>query len=174
MGAGVNPGLSSPVPLRTLAADVELGDFRRGESSLDDWLRKHARSAEGKSARSYVVRSGERVVGYYCIATGAIERASLPRKHRHGWPNPVPVFVLGRLAVDLSLQGKGLGGDLVADCFRRCAAAASIVGAAALVVHPLNDRLVPFYHGLGFVPLAGDSQAMFILTETIMDALAAG
>lgn len=174
MGAGVDPEPAPPVPLRALAPDVDLDGFDCGEPSLNDRLKKHARPAEGRSARSYVVCRSGRVDAWHCLATGGIERAGLPRKLRHGRPHPVPVFVLGRLAVDLACQGRGLGADLVADCFRRCLAAASIIGATALVVHPLSDRSVPFYRNLGFGPLGGGDAAMFVLVETISDSLPPG
>ena len=161
------------MPLTKVANACDVSGFSCGEPSLDDWLKETALRAEGRSARTYVVRSGDRVVAYYCLATGSVERARLPRKIRHGNPNTTPVFVLGRLAVDSGFQGRGLGHDLMSHCFRQSHRAAELVGCRGLVLHPLNDGLVRFYRDLGFQDLHGEPRAMFIALETIAAGLAA-
>jgi GNAT superfamily N-acetyltransferase len=170
VGGAVASKLTPPTPLAKIADRCELARFSCGEPPLDAWLKERALASEGRSARTYLVCSGARVVGYYCLAVGSIVRARLPRKLRHGAPEPVPVFILGRLAIDRSVQGQGLGKDLVAHCLRQYLSAAGIIGARALVVHALNDGLVPFYEGLGFEPLAGGDRGLFIPVETIADA----
>lgn len=120
-----------------------------------------------------MVLSGRRVVAYYCIAAAQVERLRLPKRLQRNMPEHVPGFVLGRLAVDRSVQGRGLGQDLVAHCFRQCLAAAAIFGARFLLVHPLHDRLVRFHRTLGFDSLPSDNLAMFIPIETIAQAFCA-
>jgi hypothetical protein len=91
--------LSSPEPL---SADDDVGSFDCGNALLNDWLRDQALKSKGSSARTYVVKDGARVAGYYSLATGGVARQSVPRKIR--LPRLVPVMVLGRLAVDLRYQ----------------------------------------------------------------------
>lgn len=165
-------GLSSPTPLAE-AAGCDLSVFASGEPGLDDWLRHRARSGEGRHARTYVVLSGTRVVAYYCLSAGSVPLADLPSaKYRRNAPDPVPVLVLGRMAVDMGFQGRGLGSDLLRHCLRQFLAAASIVGVRALVVHPLNERVGQFYKALGFLTMAGADPAMFMPTETAERAFA--
>jgi ribosomal protein S18 acetylase RimI-like enzyme len=168
----VGGGLSSPTPLAE-AAGCDLSVFASGEPGLDDWLRHRARSGEGRHARTYVVLSGTRVVAYYCLSAGSVPLADLPSaKYRRNAPDPVPVLVLGRMAVDMGFQGRGLGSDLLRHCLRQFLAAASIVGVRALVVHPLNERVGQFYKALGFLTMAGADPAMFMPTETAERAFA--
>src|SRR5437879_157403 len=99
--------LSAPEPI---AADHELDHFACGIQSLDDWLRKRARPNQISGAsRTYVVTEGRRVIGYYCLASGALAASGAPSSVRRNMPDPVPMAILGRLAVDQSWHGKGLG-----------------------------------------------------------------
>jgi GNAT superfamily N-acetyltransferase len=113
--------LSAPV---LLTADHELDAFDSGEPPLDDWLRKRARGnhAEGGS-RVYVTcdkdGAGKRVAGYYALASGSISPELAPGGFRRNMPNPIPAVILGRLAVDKSWQGKGVGRSLMQDIHRR-------------------------------------------------------
>jgi GNAT superfamily N-acetyltransferase len=165
--------LSAPTHLEDVANTCDVSRFSCGDPSLDDWLKRWAPSSEGRSARTYVVRDDNRVVAYYCLAMGGIERKQLPRKIRHGNPDSVPVLVLGRLAVDLDHQGQGLGQDLLSHCFAQCCAVARIAGTRGLLVHPLDDRAARFYARAQFQEVPGVPRAMFIATEAILAALAA-
>lgn len=165
--------LSAPTPLTDVAGACDVAGFSCGEPSLDDWLKERARTSEGRSARTYVVRDGHRVVAYYCLAAGSVERDHLPRRIRHGNPDPVPVLVLGRLAVDRTFQGRGLGSDLVGHCFAQCCSVARIAGTRGLVVHPLDERAARFYRGLQFQELPGQPHAMFLSLEAIVAAMVA-
>src|ERR1700730_19033440 len=95
-----------PAPLPRLAPPPPLAEshdrtrFSCGNPLLDDWLKQHALSSEGRSARTYVVCSAGAVIGYYCLATGSEKRVSMPKKIRQGNPDPVPLIVIGRLGVD--------------------------------------------------------------------------
>ncbi|MET3791760.1 GNAT superfamily N-acetyltransferase [Aquamicrobium terrae] len=111
--------------------------------------RAHANQISGAS-RCYVLCRGDRVVGYYALAAGSIAHAMPSRRHRQNMPDPVPVIVLGRLAVARSEQGNGLGRALLRDALLRISAAADAVGIAAVLVHALDERAKAFYLNCGF------------------------
>ena len=111
----VSPRLGSPTPL-DMHHDVSLFDC--GEAALDDWLKHRARKSEGRFARMYVVCDGERrVVGYFGIVVGSVARGDAPKKLQRNAPDPIPVAIIGRLAVDRAYGGRGLGQDLLQDAF---------------------------------------------------------
>src|SRR5271165_2326904 len=112
MGRG-DPPLSAPEKLRP---DHDLSEFECGEPALDDWLRRRALQNERSGAsRTYVVCAGPRVVGYYALAVGAVAHAGAPGRIRRNMPDPVPVMIIGRLAVDQEFHGHGLGRGLLRD-----------------------------------------------------------
>ena len=151
--------LSSPVLLT--AAD-QLDDFACGVDSLDDWLKRwaHPNQVNGAS-RTYVVTDGEKVVGYYCLASGALELNDTPALIRRNMPDSVPVAILGRLAVDKSWQGRGVGVALLQDAVVRTAQAAGILGIRGLLVHALSVEAKAFYEHYGFV--ASPTQPMTLI-----------
>lgn len=141
--------ISSPT---LLATNHRLDDFACGVDSLDDWLKKRAYPNQLSGAsRTYVVLAEEKVVGYYCLASGALELNDAPSQVRRNMPNPIPVAILGRLAVDKSVQGKGLGVALLQDAAVRTAQAAGILGIRGLLVHALSIEAKAFYEHHGFV-----------------------
>lgn len=145
---------SPPEPLGT---PHQVQDFNCGEESLNRWLRERGRRSEGRTARTYVVcdTSGDvDVIGFYCLSAGSLRHADAPGRLRRNAPDPIPVIVLGRLAVDLRYQGSGIGSGLVLDAMRRTVAASQIIGARGLLVHVLNERVLAFYLNLGFVQAA--------------------
>lgn len=143
--------LSAPVPITD---GHDLTSFDCGEPSLNDWLRARAISNERSGAsRTYIVCAGTQVIGYYCLSTGGIDREEVPNALRRNMPDPIPVLVLGRLAVDRRHQNRGLGRALLRDAVHRALQAAGIVGAGALVVHALSDHARRFYLSSGFVGL---------------------
>lgn len=167
--AAQNAGLTAPV--RLIPAH-EISQFDCGVAALNDWLKANALSGEGKSVRTYVLCEGPTVVGYYSISTGAVERGSAPNaKMRQNMPDPIPVAILGRLAIAKSHQGQGLGQDLMQDAFRRILAASEIIGLRALVVHAIDDKVVSFYWDLGFKPSPTDPRTLFLPIETILQTL---
>jgi GNAT superfamily N-acetyltransferase len=91
------------------------------------------------------------VVGYYSLAVGAVAHADVPGRIRRNMPDPVPMMILGRLAVDKGFQGKGIGAGLLRDAILRTLQAAEIAGIRALLVHALNERAKRFYEGYGFI-----------------------
>lgn len=140
--------LSAPV---LLGETHDLDRFRSGNDTLDDWLRRRARANQASGAsRTYVVADGRRVVGYYCLASGALDLADAPGAVRRNMPDPIPMAVLGRLAVDDEWQGKGLGAALLQDAVLRTAQAAAILGIRGLLVHAVSDAAKAFYEHYGF------------------------
>lgn len=162
------PPLAPPCAINALH---DLSRFHCGKQPLDDWLRHHALASEGRSARTYVVCAGQIVAGYYCLATGNERRANVPRRIRHGVPDPTPLMIIGRLAVDAGYQGRRLGESLLRDALRRILAASTIVGARAALVHAIDDSAKAFYLKYGFVEFPHGSQTLFLPLETIQNAL---
>ena len=140
--------LTAPQPLNNAH---ELNEFSSGATSPDDWLKKRARPNQVSGAsRTFVVAVDHRVVGYYALASGAITVGSSVGRFRRNMPDPIPVAVLGRLAIDHSQQGKGLGRALFRDCALRVAHAADTIGIRGIVVHAISEQAKAFYLALGF------------------------
>lgn len=136
-----------------LTAAHELSDFSCGYASLDEWLRRRALANQDTGAsRTYVLAEGERVIGYYALAAGSVALLETPGRLRRNMPNPIPVMVLGRFALDLRWQGRGLGADMLRDAVLRTQQAANIGGMRALLVHAIDDRAAGFYLRWGFQP----------------------
>ena len=136
--------LSAPQPL---AAVHLLDEFSSGEPSLDEWLRRRALANHLSGAsRSFVVTDASgRVFGYYAMAAGAVSHQAATSTVRRNMPDPVPVMVLARLAVDHRAQGLKLGGAMLQDAVNRAATVAQNAGVRALLVHALHDRAKEFY-----------------------------
>jgi GNAT superfamily N-acetyltransferase len=143
--------LSAPQPL---AAVHLLGDFESGESALDEWLKRRALSNQVSGAsRTFVVVDHEhRVRGFYALAAGAVAHATATSSVRRNMPDPIPVLVLGRLAVDRQAQGIQLGAALLQDAVKRAIAVSQSTGVRALLVHALHEDAKRFYEHHGFQP----------------------
>jgi len=129
-----------------------------GEPELDTWLREHAAGAEARRvARTFVwCRVDDDVaVGYYSLAGHRLVRDDLPKSIGRGSPAEVPAVLLGRLAIDASLQGQGLGGALLADALTRVVAATELVAARFVVVDALHESAATFYEHHGFRRIEG-------------------
>lgn len=142
--------LLAPAPL---TADHLVREFRSGVASLDDWLVRRALPNQASGAsRTYVVTTRDRMVmGYYALASGALAVADAPGPIRRNMPDPIPVAVLGRLAVDQRAQGQGLGAALLKDAVLRVRQAAQVLGIRGVLVHAISDEARRFYMGFGFV-----------------------
>jgi GNAT superfamily N-acetyltransferase len=135
-----------------LSSEHDVSEFASGEPLLDDWLRRRALVNELSGAsRTYVVCVGPRVVGYYTLSAGALTHAQAPGRTRRNMPDPIPVIVLGRLAVGKEAQGKGIGTGLLRDAVLRTLQAAGIAGIRAIMVHAISDDAKRFYEKYGFV-----------------------
>jgi GNAT superfamily N-acetyltransferase len=141
--------LRAPQPL---AAAQLLDDFECGEVVLDEWLKRRAMSNQLSGAsRTFVVADPDnRVYGYYAMAAGAVSHPIATSAVRRNMPDPVPVMVLARLAVDRRAQGVKLGASLLQDAVNRAVVVSQNAGVRALLVHALHDRAKAFYEHYGF------------------------
>ena len=164
--------MSSLSPPELLADGHELGEFCSGEASLDDWLKRRARANQVSGAsRTYVVCEGARVVGYYALASGAIVVESAPGRFRRNMPNPIPVAVLARLAVERGRQGQGVGRALFRDAARRVAQAADVIGIRGIVVHAISEEAREFYLALGFEPSPSEPMTLMVTLSDVRAAI---
>lgn len=155
MGQEVREGLSLQFsPPEPLTASHRLDDFECGEPVLDDWLKRRALANQSSGAsRTFVfVDQDDRVCGYYAMAAGAVSHQLATGRVRRNMPDPVPVMVLGRLAVDRRAQGLHLGAALLQDAVNRAVAVSQNTGVRALLVHALNEKAKQFYEHYGFQP----------------------
>ena len=161
--------LQPPQPLRP---DHDLSDFDSGTPQLDDRLRRRAARNEAAGAsRTYVVCTDNRVVAYYSLANGGVELAQAPGRVRRNMPDPIPVMVLGRLAVDRRWQGQGLGRGLLRDAVLRSLKAAEIAGIRAILVHAIDDNAAAFYRRNGFMPSPIDPLVLMMPMSAVRAAL---
>lgn len=141
--------LHAPTPL---SPEHKIHSFACGESALDDWLKRRAIANQTNGAsRTFVVATDEReVMGYYALAAGGVAHQAATRSIRQNMPDPVPVMVLARLAVDIKAQGMKVGAALLQDALNRSILVSQNTGVRALLVHALNDRARQFYEHYGF------------------------
>jgi GNAT superfamily N-acetyltransferase len=152
-----------------ISPEHDLSSFRSGVAVLDDWLKRRALPNEQTGAsRSYVVCTGsKRVVGYYALANGGVAAEAATGRTRRNMPDPVPVMVLGRLAVDEAYQGRGIGRGLLRDAILRTVQAAEIGGIRAMLVHAISEDAKRFYETCGFSESPLDPMTLMI---TMADA----
>ncbi len=145
----MNLRLGAPQPLD---ARPLLDEFGSGEASLDEWLKRRALANQLSGAsRTFVVADQDgRVYGYYALAAGAVSHQMARGGVRRNMPDPIPVMVLARLAVDRSVQGIKLGAALLQDAVNRALMVSQNAGVRALLVHALHDRAKGFYQHYGF------------------------
>lgn len=141
--------LYAPEPL---SSSHRVDSFACGEALLDEWLKRRALGNQTSGAsRTFVVTAVEReVMGYYALAAGAVAHNNATRSIRQNMPDPIPVMVLARLAVDTRAQGMSLGAALLRDALERCVLVSQNTGVRALLVHSLNERARQFYEYYGF------------------------
>ena len=135
-----------------LTQDHHVNSFSCGETVLDDWLKRRALANNLSGAsRTFVVADDDyQVMGYYALAAGAVTHQESTRSIRQNMPDPVPVMVLARLAVDVRAQGMKLGAALLRDAVERCVLVSENAGVRALLVHALHDQARQFYEYYGF------------------------
>lgn len=138
-----------PTPL---TKSHHFSDFSSGEPELDLWLLRRALQNQLSGAsRTYAVVVENKVVAYYSLASGSVMTQSSPGRVRGNLPDPIPVVILGRLAVAEAWQSKGFGKALLRDAILRTLQAAEKIGIRALLVHALHEQAVAFYQRLGFL-----------------------
>jgi GNAT superfamily N-acetyltransferase len=158
----MSPKPSAPQPL---SAEHRVDGFACGESSLDEWLRRRAlpNQTTGASRTFVVTDDSNQVVAYYALATGAVAHHDASGRIRRNMPNPVPVMVLARLAVDQRYQGHKLGAAMLKDAVQRTLAVSQTAGVRALLVHALNESSRQFYMHYGFESSPVNPMTMMLL-----------
>lgn len=160
-----------PWKIERLQSGHRRDSFDCGEPSLDEWLQRYAGQYERRDlARTYVavVEGDPRVLGYYALSTHLVRYEALPEEHARGLPIiDIPVVLLGRLVVDRSFQGRGLGQHLLIDALRRAAHIAEHLGIRAVEVHALDDNARQFYLKFGFSPLLDDQHHLYLPMQVV-------
>ncbi|MGB5298215.1 MAG: GNAT family N-acetyltransferase [Thiogranum sp.] len=152
--------ITPPEPITT-AHNVE--SFACGVPVLDEWLKRRALKNESSGAsRTFVVCSNDQVIGYYALATGSVGHRDTPGKVRRNMPDPIPVIVLGRLAIDERWQHAGLGRSLLRDAILRTLSVSQQAGVKALLVHTLSEDAKQFYLRNGFLVSPLDPMTLII------------
>ena len=137
------------------------------QPDLYTWLQRRALQAQKSgAARVYVVSRAGRVVAYVALAAGGIARKEAGRSGRSS-PNPVPVVIIARLAVDRREQGRGLGGSLLRSALARIATAGEMIGARAVLVHAIHDEARAFYEHFDFRPTPGDDHTLLLMMAEV-------
>lgn len=161
--------LSAPEPL---ASHHDVGSFVSGVESLDQWLKRRALKNQGSGAsRTFVLCEGRTVRAYYALASSAVIVDAASGHFRRNMPDPIPVVVLGRLAVDQSLQGRGVGRALVRDAGLRVLQAADAIGIRGMLVHALSAEAKSFYERIGFEPSPIDPMLLMVTLADLQASL---
>ena len=158
-----------------LGPEHDLSGFDCGVPPLDEWLRRRALQNQASGAsQTYVAAAGGRVVGYYALANGAVTLAQATGRVRRNMPDPVPVMVLGRLAVDRAYHGRGLGRALLRDAMLRTLQAAEIAGIRAILVHAISADARRFYQRCGLRASPTDPMTLMVTVADVAKSLGEG
>ncbi len=161
--------LSPPEKLNSLH---QIETFDSGNSQLDEWLKRRALKNESEGAsRTYVLCDRQAVIAYYCLATGAIAQTAATGKVRRNMPDPIPVMVIGRLAVDRNCQGRGIGRALLRDAIHRTLQAAEIAGIRAILVHAISEDAKQFYQKCGFTVSPMEPMTLMVKVSDVIASL---
>jgi GNAT superfamily N-acetyltransferase len=156
-------GYSIPRPISEVD---DAATFDSGEPTLDDYLRKRALANHvGGASRCFVTCRDGRIVGYYALSTGAVSHADCTGKFRRNMPDPIPVILLSRLAIDRKHQGCGLGENLLRDAIARSVQVAEDIGVRAILVHALHDQARSFYTRYQFEPSPTPLHLMLMIKD---------
>jgi len=151
---------------RPLAETDDRSRFDCGRDSLNDWFRRHAwnNHVAGLSRVSVIAdTAADRVIGYVTLSAAQIERAYLPKPQQRNRPDPVPVFLLGQLAVDRNFQRQGHAASLLFHALSTALQASEVIGSMGVITHPLDDSLRGFYARWGFQDLPYDPRRAMIV-----------
>ena len=162
----------SLTPPETLSSHHSCSDFSCGVASLDDWLKRRAYTNQISGAtRTFVLCVDNRIVGYYALASGAISVQSALGKFRRNMPDPIPVVILARLAIDSSYQSQGLGRALFRDAALRVVQAADTIGIRGIIVHAISEEAKDFYLALGFILSPLEPMTLMISLNDLRDSI---
>ena len=169
---GVSSGsaqLQAPEKLNELH---QVNDFSSGIAQLDEWLKRRAmKNEKARASRTYVLCAGRKVVAYYCLSSGAIDQSLSTGRIRRNMPDPIPAMVIGRLAVDINWQGKGIGKAMLQNAVLRILSAVELVGVRAILVHAISKEAKQFYQQYGFSSSPIDSMTLMIRVDDAVASL---
>ncbi len=156
-------GYSVPRPI---SETDDAATFDSGEPTLDEYLRTRALANHvGGASRCFVTCRDGHIAGYYALASGAVSQSNSTGKFRRNMPDPIPVVLLSRLAVDRKHQGCGLGENLLRDAIARAVQVAEQIGVRAILVHALHDHARSFYARYDFEPSPTDPLHLMLLIK---------
>lgn len=160
-------------PPLAITAAHDTSAFDCGDVILNAWLRERAlRNHLARYTHVRVLAERSRVVGYHGVSAASLVAEVVPRSVRGSQPpDPIPGFLIARLAVDLTWQGRGIGADLLHDALERCLAASTIVGARLVAVHASNESAASFYASYDFVPTRADPLLLVQSIERVEKAV---
>lgn len=151
-----------------LTVSHTLEGFDSGNETLNNWLQKRAlKNQLGDASRTFVITDGRRVIAYYSLGSGSIERTGAPKPMARNMPNAIPVMILGRLAVDHRYQSKKLGSALLKDALLRTKRVSKEVGIKAMLVHAISDEAKRFYSQYGFQTSVMDDMTLMLSIKHI-------
>lgn len=158
-----------------LDGTVQKNAFDCGIPKLDQYLKQYARQNQKKGIAQTIVavpRHGDRIVaGYYSVSMSQVEHQSLPEIQRKGLPRyPIPAMLIGQLAVDRSMQGRGLGAELLVDAFQRAIRLSAEVGIFAVRVDAVNEQAKKFYLKYGFIAFQDQPFSLFLPLTVVLNA----
>ena len=159
--------------IRPLDASINTANFRCGREPLDDYIRRYAsQDVRRNVARVFVAapeNNPQQLAGFFTLSAGSVSCSSLPASLARKLPRyPVPVALIGRLAVDVKFQGKGLGSILLADACQKVAQASSVLAVVGIIVDAKDDNAIAFYKHFGFVPLQGQADRMMLPASVLL------
>lgn len=162
----------APSAPELLAIHHRAEEFTSGVPALDDWLRRRALANQSSGAsRTFVVCEADKVLGYYALATGAVNISDVSGRFRRNMPDPIPVVLLARLAVDRSCQGHGLGRALFRDGAKRVVHAADSIGIRGILVHAISEEAKAFYLRLGLEPSPIEPMTLMVTLADLRNSL---
>lgn len=155
--------------IERLRREHVLDGFDCGNEELNDFLKRRAwNNQQANSAQTYVLSCDLEISGYYSLAAGAVTHAEATERVKKGLArHPIPVILLARLAVDRTLQGRGVGPALLKDALLRTASAADTIGARAVLVHAKDDKAKRFYEHFNFEPSPSDPYHLFLIMKDV-------
>lgn len=149
-----------------------INDFNSGEEILDLWLKNRAiKNQKANASRTYVACDSERVIAYYVLASSSVNASFALGSFKPNLPNPIPVVVLGRLAIDQAYQNRGIGRSLVRDAGFRVIQAAETIGIRGLLVQAISTKAKEFYEKLGFEPSLIDPMTLMVTLDDLISSV---
>lgn len=160
--------ITAPAPITD---QHDLSEFNCGKAPLNDWLKQRSLRNESRASRCFVVCKGNSVIGFYCLAAGSVRHDEIPPALKRNMPSIIPVLMIGRMAVDLAHQGQKIRRGLMSDALKRCLNVSREVGATAILVHAIDQEVVPFYAQYGFQPFPQGNLMLFLPMKQLAAAL---